>query len=153
MLEPFRVDRAKKRAQGEADETGDSGYKTYCYQIQIVKDQDSPESRKEVVRGHVDRCEIAHLVTQGKLVIDFSRVPIKGRHYRGSSKGNSFALVNVPQFKHEWKELVGVRREIFGKKWEVAVGGRAPGAPTASDELLDNEDPSAAPQSDAKLHR
>ena len=101
MLDPYRPDK-RKQGQGEQDKL-DKLPQTHDSVLKVCKDEDSIRSRKLLCRGLVDQNEEVHVVTVAKPIVDL--VPYaKGKHFQGSSHGNTVGFVVLSPISAEWKE-------------------------------------------------
>ena len=54
------------------------------------------------------------------------------KHYAGTNRGTHIGPVNLGKPDEEWQATVKHKRDIYGKKHRIAVGGKSPeGTPEA----------------------
>lgn len=90
--------------------------------IYVVKAEQSMRERRTLTRGtaSIHQVEMMHVVSTEAL----SLPERAGKHYEGSNKGTCLGPITLTPPADEWKATVKDKREIYGKRNRIAVGGR-----------------------------
>ena len=142
MVNPFKGSAdagAKKKSEedgaavGEDDGAGDDGAegeeaskdKTRSYvkrSVYIFKTEDTARARRSLARGTatIPQVEMMTMVPRSALNLPERQ----GKHYNTSNKGTVLGPVALTRPETEWQATVKDKREIYGKRFRIAVGGR-----------------------------
>ena len=145
MVNPFKGSAdagAKKKSEedgaavGEDDGAGDDGAegeeaskdKTRSYvkrSVYIFKTEDTVRARRSLARGTatIPQVEMMTMVSRSALNLPERQ----GKHYNTSNKGTVLGPVALTRPETEWQATVKDKREIYGKRFRIAVGGRVDG--------------------------
>lgn len=103
----------------------------------VSYEEKSLMARRDVNRGLMNQVEIMSVFSRGPLVIKRTQ----RKHFEGTTLGNVIGPVAVPRYEDAtvWKVEPKVKKEIYGTKGKVLVGGPCPGSAVPKPELQGGE--------------
>ena len=120
-------------AAGEEDvdaaaETTDATPNVVTASMHLFMDEQSVRLRRKLTRGTMSlrRVEGMHILTHGSL----SLPERAGKHYPGTNRGTVLGPVVFTAIENDWQLTVKQKREVYTKRFRIAVGGRNPGGET-----------------------
>eukprot|EP00959_Pyramimonas_sp_CCMP1952_P296695 6206996-Pyramimonas_sp.AAC.1 len=133
LLTPFRRGTvAEQKEKGKAEdavidnpeeeEDNDDAIAFNPRKVTIVKDEKSVRDRKSLTRG---AASVKQTMTMA--VVSTTTLPLPERqslHYAGTNRGTVIGPIKLRNLSEEWSATVGVKKELYGRKFRIPVGGK-----------------------------
>lgn len=116
---------ATELEEGDADADADKAKSPGISRksIYVVMSEDSVRARRYLVRGtaSLDQVEVMHMLSSAAI----SLPERAGKHFPGTNKGTVLGPVLLPESTSGLQATVKAKRNIYGKRNRIAVGGKS----------------------------